>query len=155
MDDAHGVGESEGIGGFLHNPSHFFRGQASSPTETGGERFAIHVPHDEIHQTPVIADREDGNDVWVGEPGGGLGLAEKPGPNLITERQIWREKLDGDSAVQLQIACAVDHPHAAPPDLTLDRVGVLEHLGQSVAEGAVASLVHWHQVSAGHRLVSV
>ena len=60
---------------------------------------------------------EDRDDVRVRQLRGRLRLAQEALADAGAERQLGREHLDRDAAVQPDLARAVDHGHAAAPDL--------------------------------------
>jgi hypothetical protein len=71
----------------------------------------------------------DGDDVRVAQLGGGLSLAGEPLADVLLIRQLGRQHLDRDPALEALVSRAVDHPHAAPAHLALDGIGVTQRGG--------------------------
>ena len=92
------------------------------------------IPHDEIDQPLALADRVDRDDVGMREPGRRLRLAGESLADVLLEGELGRQHLDGHPALQPFVARAIDHAHAAAPDLALDRIRVTERLGEAGGE---------------------
>src|SRR2546430_12024107 len=122
MDDPKRVRGPERVGGLLHDAARLVRGQPAAPLELGAERLAVHVGHHEVDQ-PVraLADRVDRHDMRVRQPRRRLGLAHKAEPDLLPERELRREYLDGDLALKQLDAGAEDYTHPAPAGISLTR----------------------------------
>jgi hypothetical protein len=80
---------------------------------------------------PELVRPVDGDDVRVGERGGGAGLAQEPlaEVDLVAERR-WK-RLDRDVSVEMDVAGQVDDSHSASPELALEEILA----GEGVAEG--------------------
>ena len=88
------------------------------------------------------ADVEDLDDVRVAEPGHRLGLDLEPG-EMVGPADL-DHHLEGDQAVQLPVACLVDHAHPAPAQPAQDLISVdPDRLGLALrrAPGVVAPIV--------------
>ena len=64
----------------------------------------------------------------------GLRFANEARAHVGVEREVGRQHLDRDRAVEAQIGGAVDDGHSAAPDLTLDQVLVADRDGDAVAQ---------------------
>jgi hypothetical protein len=111
VDHAGGVGGGESVAGGDE------RGDDLTPrswrvAEPGAEGLAVDELHGEEHAMVDGADVVDRDDVGVGEPGEGLGLAEHAGltAGVAGARQ---HDLEGDAAIELGVVGGVDHAHAA------------------------------------------
>src|SRR3989442_1548577 len=69
-----------------------------------------------------FVDIENDADVGVVESGSGFGLADEALALLFAHAQLGREELEGDDAVELEIARAIHHAHAAAAELVKDLV---------------------------------
>ena len=87
-----------------------------------------------ITQTLAFANAVNGDDVRMGEPGGGLRLTGEPLADILLEGELRREHLNGYAALEPVIPGAVHHTHAAPPNLAFDRIGVSQGLRQTGGE---------------------
>jgi hypothetical protein len=76
---------------------------------------------DQLHGVEVaavgLADGVDRDDVGVVQLGGGLRLALEPLDRLLREPEPGRQDLEGDPAIQRQLAGLVDDAHPASADL--------------------------------------
>ena len=66
--------------------------------------------------------REDRDDAGMRELSGRPGLAQEALPCGRLHRAVGGQQLDGDPAVQAQLAGQVDHPHAAAPQAPFQHV---------------------------------
>jgi hypothetical protein len=64
----------------------------------------------------------DRHDVRVREPGCGTRLSQEPLARCFIVREVGRQHLDGDVAIELHIAREVDHAHSATAELALKRI---------------------------------
>ncbi len=142
VDDRDRMGGGERVGGLAHDAAGLLDRKAAAPLEASADRFAVDVAHDEIDQPLTLADRVDRDDVWMGESGGGLGLASEALADFLLERQFRREDLDGDAPLQPVVGCAVDYAHAAAPDFTFDGVRVAEGVRESSGKRLVVGFGH-------------
>ena len=69
-----------------------------------------------------FADAMDRDDVRMREPGGRARLAQESLARLGGAREVRRQHLDGDVAVELHVAREVDDAHAAAAELALEGV---------------------------------
>jgi len=79
----------------------------------GGQRAARDELHGEVVLAFVAADFVDVNDVRMIEPGGGLGFAAEAGDFLRTGKAPGVNQLEGDDAVETELAGAIYLAHAA------------------------------------------
>ena len=70
----------------------------------------------------MLVDVEDLDDVGVLELGDGLGLGQEPGGGLGAGVLAGQDHLQGDGAVEPDLAGLVDHAHAAAAELAQDLV---------------------------------
>ncbi len=75
----------------------------------------------QVRVTVVFADVVDPNDVGMLELRDGLGLPAEAPPLLRGGRVAVQDHLQGDRALEVLLPGPVDDPHAAPPQLGLDR----------------------------------
>ena len=78
-------------------------------------RFALDVGHDEEDETVRFADAMDRDDVRVGESGRHARLAQEPRARRPVAREVRRQDLDGDIAIQLHVPGEIDHPMPPRP----------------------------------------
>jgi hypothetical protein len=119
--DAGAVGVVEGLG---HRREHAQAGdhvERRPVAQQLGQGDALDVLHDEV----VLAHVEDADDVRVGEPAGGLGLAaetlEVLGAGLAGE-VLGLHRLDGDEPADHGVESPVDTPHRTVADLDVGLV---------------------------------
>ncbi len=88
--------------------------------ETLGERLALQVLHDQVVDLAALvrlgADVVQRADVGMRERRDGLRLAVEALLHLGIQREVRRQHLDGDRAVQPRVGGLVDLPHAARAD---------------------------------------
>src|SRR6185295_3692047 len=136
------MGGAERVGGFLHDSADLLDRERTPTADPGGERFAVHVAHDEIDQILAFTDRVDRYDMRVRQPGRGLGLPGKSLPDVLLEGQLGGKHFDGNPPLEPFVPGAIDHSHPSPPDLTLDGVGVAQGIGQADCQRSVARRRH-------------
>jgi hypothetical protein len=106
------VGLGESLGDLNHEPDGFVERRAGRGPLL--QRLARVISHgDEGLTVGRLVDVENHADVGVVESGGGLGLADEPPALLSAHAQLGREELEGNEAVELEVACAIHHAHAA------------------------------------------
>ena len=66
-----------------------------------------------------------------------LRFPNEAGTHIGIEREIGRQDLDRDGAIQSQIGGAIDDGHSAAPDLTFDQVLFADRDGDAVAQVVV------------------
>ena len=88
------------------------------------------APLDHLHRDVVgalgLAAVVDGDDVWMGKPGGRLRLAAEPFDEEVVLRVALVQDLDGDAATELLVLGEVDVGHAAGAELPQDPVAAVE-----------------------------
>ena len=97
------------------------RGQRAAP-EPVAQRLALEQLHGREHRAVRLAELVDRQDVRVREGGDGLGLALEAAERLRVVREVAREHLHGDVAVQPRVAGVEHDAHAALPDRGHDLV---------------------------------
>jgi hypothetical protein len=114
--DAGVVGVVERVGDRAEQLGGGLRVQPALGVEQAAERLAADVLHHDPGQPSLLAGVVDGDDVGVGEPGGGPGLP----PELLGEGavagQLRPGHLDRDRPVELAVVAPVDDRHAALGD---------------------------------------
>ena len=101
--------------------------------QPGAERFALHVGHHVVEETLPGARVVQREDVRMLQPGGDLDLAQEPlGPHH--RRQLGVQHFDGDPTVVLQVLGEEYRRHAAPTELTLDRITTGERVTEEFQE---------------------
>ena len=98
------------------------RRERAARAESLAERLALHVAHDEEDEAARLADAMDRDDVRVREAGRRARLAQESLARLGGAREVRRQDLDGDVAIELHVAREVDDAHAAAAELALERV---------------------------------
>jgi hypothetical protein len=53
------MGGAERVRRLFHDPADFLQREWAAPADSGGHRFAIHVPHHKVDQTLAFADGMD------------------------------------------------------------------------------------------------
>ncbi len=99
------------------------------------ERAAVEQRHDQVDQTVDRADVEDRHHVGVAQASHGLGL---PQDAFLPDRSPGvADQLDGQRALELGIAGAMDHAHPAGADDRADLVApdARERRGHAAADG--------------------
>ena len=89
------------------------------------KRASVHVFHDDVGATPVLADVIDLNDVRVDEPRGQPRFAQESLPEGFVIGELQREDLEGDWAFEHAVAGEVDgcHPAAAEDPFNHETLG--------------------------------
>ena len=124
MHDAHRVREAQRVGGLSHYAAGFLGRESVPAPQPGRHGLAVDIGHHEVHEAAGLSDCVDRHYVWVRQAGGRLRLAQEARADLIPKGQVGREDLDGDAALELEVASAIHDPHAAATDLPLDLVGI-------------------------------
>src|SRR5437870_12315002 len=132
MDDADRVRGAQRVGGLDHDAARLLRRQPATALEPGRERLPVDVRHHEVDEAVrPFADAVDRDNVRVGQPGGGLRLAQEPDADLLAEGELRREHLDGHLAFQALVSRLVHDAHPAAADLPFDRIGAAQRLAQA------------------------
>src|ERR671921_376979 len=132
------MGGAERVGGLHHDPPRLLYRQLTAAANTGRDRLAIHVSHDEVDQPLSLTDAMNRNDVRVGQAGSGLCLAGEPLAYILLERELGRKNLDRDPPLEPFVTGTVDDAHPAPANLPLDSVGGTEGFGETCGKRSVA-----------------
>ena len=104
-----------------------------------GEGAALHVLHDDEVGAFVLAPVVDVDDVRVGQVGGRLCLAAEPLDEVGVGGELGEQHLDGDLAVEQQVARREHVGHAAAPDPLVDLVPVVDDRRLTVVRHCVLS----------------
>ena len=88
------------------------------------EGAPLDVLHDDEKAVLLLGHVEDLNDVRMIEPGREPGLAGEPLPHLVVVGEVVGEELDGDFAIELQIARSIDGRHSAVAESVLELVAL-------------------------------
>ena len=83
---------------------------------------ALHVAHRQEQPSIGLPRGVDGNDAGVVERGRDTALSEEAGAEPLVVRQIRREHLQRDRAIQMLVACQVHNPGRSAPKLALDPI---------------------------------
>ena len=122
VDDAAAVAISQAAGDFFADFEHVGSRQAAA-FDDGGQGFALDQGHDDKQRAAVAAEVVDRHQGGMVELGNGLGFAFETGFGF-GRKGGRRHHLDGHFAAQEGVVGAVDHTHAAPPELAGDAVSL-------------------------------
>jgi len=86
------------------------------------QRLAFHVRHREKHYVGELIDREDGDDVGVGKLRCRPRLPEEALPRDRVARLYGGQQLDGDRAIEPQLAREKHHARPAPAEAAFEHV---------------------------------
>ncbi len=111
------------------------RRQRTVPAHQRAQVVAADEPHDQIGAVALRAHGVDRHDVRVLHRRGRPGLGEEAAPRERVLRQIGRDHLQRDIALQLELAREVHDAHAALPDDTLDPAPSDDRAGSQHAHG--------------------
>ena len=138
VDDSERVRGAEGVGRFHHDAARFLGRKAPAALQLRPQPLAFHVRHDEVDEAVgALADRMDGDDVGMRQTRRRLRLTQKAGADLFTEGELRGQHLDRHAPFEPLVAGVVHHPHAAPADLSLERVRGAQCLAQTGGERLV------------------
>src|SRR5919197_4138249 len=142
VDDPERMSRAERVGCFHHDTSGFLGWESLAALQARRERFTIYVGHDKVDE-PVgtLANGVDWHDMRVRQPCGRFSLAQKPYPNLLTERELRREHLDCHAPLEPLIARVIDNAHAAAADLSFQRKRRAKGLGQPLRQRIVHAVL--------------
>ena len=90
--------------------------------QDGREGPAVDVLHDDEVGAVVLAPVEHGDDVGVGQVGGGLGLPAEPLDEGLVDGELGEEHLEGDRPIELAVDGPIDLGHPAARDQMGDLV---------------------------------
>ena len=114
------------------HPCALLRRQRSMFADALPQRLAVHVRHREKHHVGALVDGEDGDDVGVGELRRRPGLTEEAPARDRVARLRRVQQLDGDRAIEPQLARQKHHARPAPAEAAFEHVTT----GQSAVEHA-------------------
>ncbi len=117
--------------------------------QTTAQRLPLNVRHDIVRETIGFPGVVEWQDVWMGEPGGDLDLAEEAF-RPEARSQLGAEHFERHRPAVFHILCQVDSRHAAAAELSCDRIAP----GQACLE-AVQQSVHSARYGGGQRRASV
>lgn len=102
------------------------------------ERPSGNELHDEVIDAALGVEVMHGRDVWMVEPGERQRFPLEAAAGRIVVKRVGRQDFDGDIAIEMLVAGAIDDPHAAGADLLHDAVvsqlAVDQSLGLHVRE---------------------
>ena len=133
MDDALPVCRLERVGDLNTEGQHLAKWQRAA-LQTGSQGLALEEFEHQILDLVFAADVVQPADVRVGERGDRLRLAFEPRAECGVGRELRRENLDGDRAIEAGVAGAVDLSHAA---------GAEQGLNFKMAEPSTCAQCHW------------
>src|SRR5262249_37994781 len=107
---------------FSHHASRFGRRQRTTRANALAERLAFDVAHHEEDETVRFADAVDRNDMRVREAGGHSRFTNEALACMRLHGGMGGKNLEGDVAVELDVAREIDDAHAATAELALKRV---------------------------------
>ncbi len=122
VDQAVLVGGVEGGGDLRGDPYGVRQRQWSAQVEEAAQVAAGDVPHGDVEHSVRLAGLEDRHDVRVVDRRGHLGLVGEALAEGVVAGEFGGEQLEGDRALQAQVAGPVDDGHATAPDLALDEI---------------------------------
>jgi hypothetical protein len=145
--DAPAVRVREGVGHLAADPQGVVDRKLLLAVEPVAQRLALDVGHHVVEVPRGLARIVEREDVRVGEPRGGLDLAQEA---LLAERggHLGEQDLDRDRAAVAEVLGEVDRGHGAPAELRTEIVPVGEGGPQAIRDGGGVGGV-------GHRQVRV
>ena len=110
------------------NALHFGRRQRVFATHALGQRFAVHVLHDDVDERRIVgstrrrdfAERVHGHDVRVAQARRHARFATETLAMLLGRRELVPQNLDRDQAMQRDVARKEHDAHSAASDLADD-----------------------------------
>src|SRR5262245_50045207 len=93
-------------------PQHLLDRQRASH-QSGRERLALEILHDEEAGAVLLADIEERTDVGMMEARDGPGFLIESSASLRLSVDVGAQYFDGDDAIQARVPCPVDLAHAA------------------------------------------
>ena len=129
---------------FTQHPRRLGRREGSAGAHAIGQRFAFNVRHREEHELPHLVHGKDRHDVGMRQLRRRARLPQEPLPQRRVPRLGGREQLDRDRPIEPHLPRQVHDPHAATPQLALERVapghGGLEREEEGIGGGAEAAI---------------
>ena len=124
-------------------PRHFLqqlhreaRRERAGPLHPVAQCLAVHEAHHEEHQLTTCLDEVNRHNIGMREASGGPRLLQEAVPLGGLRREVRREQLDRDRAVERHITGEQHDPHTASPELALDRIAAGEQLLEGQEFGA-------------------
>jgi hypothetical protein len=160
-----GVGSTEG-GGQLLNDVHGAAGiHWPVAYQQSLDVGAFDDRHHQIQPAVDITGVVDGDDVRLGQPGCGVGLAAEPLPISRVGPQVGGQQFDGDVAVDRGVVGPIHLPHAAladqrqqpvtPKHHLIHRVGPPTYPGQRCYRPAIALTSFSSQIGGSHWMLAL
>jgi hypothetical protein len=122
MDQTARVRRVERRGGLCHELGRPRRWQRPALVQQPAEVRSLDPAHRDVEAAVVVACVVDGDHVRVVELRGHARLAHEAGPEPLVARELRRDHLERDDPVELAVAGAIDHAHAAAARDRLDGV---------------------------------
>src|SRR6185503_14044539 len=121
MDDVPVMSVAQGIRHLARDPQRVLDRELPLAGQTTAQRLPLDVGHDIVRETTGFAGVVQWQDVWMGEPGGDLYLAQEA---FRTEArsQLWAEQFEGHGPAVFHVFSQVHGRHAAVADLSFDRI---------------------------------
>ncbi len=113
MDDAADVGGMERLADLGAHPGGLSRGQRPGLADDRRQVLALDQLHHDVRPGVVLAEVVDGDDVGVAQRRSRTGLVAEPGQEVGVASELGPQQLDGDVALELRVARAIDPGHAA------------------------------------------
>jgi hypothetical protein len=135
VDDAADVRVVERVGDLAQDAAHLVHRLARLVREQRGEIPAGDVRHHEVRDPLALADVVDGHDVRVGQLRRRLRFAGEARADRGIVRQLRRQHLDGDVALESPVTRPIDDRHAAATDLGLEGILVSDCREDAVVQG--------------------
>ncbi len=89
------------------------RGQGTGLADDRREVLALDQLHHDVRPGVVLAEVVNGDDVGVAQRRGRPGLVTEPGQEVGVAPELGAQQLDGNVALELRVARAIDAGHAA------------------------------------------
>ena len=123
VNDPEAVGVLEGARHFTRHRQGLPEWQLPLSGHPLAQRLALDERHDEVQQPVGLAGGEHGNDVGVGQRGGGVHLSQEAFAQQ-SRRHVRRQDLDGDLSSGVVFLGQEHRRHTTAPDLPLDGIAV-------------------------------
>ncbi len=121
---------------FLHQLRREARRERAGALHAIAQRLAVHEAHHEEHEVTVCLDEVNRHDIGMRQARGGARLLQEAVPFVGERREVRREQLDRDRAVERHITGEQHDPHTATAKLALDRIAAGEQLLEGEEFGA-------------------
>jgi hypothetical protein len=120
VDDAAAVGIAEGPRDLADDACDLGGRERALPAHSLAQALAVHVRHHEVDEAGSFLDEMDGDDVGMAQSGCGARLTEKPLFRVGLRGELGRKELDGDQALERDVARQEDDPHPPASQLALE-----------------------------------